>query len=45
MRENTIIQQKQRQPKLIEILPEKTAIEKMRDVEKSEFADKYANIQ
>lgn len=45
MREKTIIQQKQhaQKSKLIEVLPEKTAIEKMNDTEKKEFADKYAN--
>lgn len=47
MREKTIMQQKQHQkhskPRLIEILPEKTDFEKMNDVVKREFGDKYAS--
>lgn len=42
MREKTALEQKQQASKLIEILPEKTMLDQISDVEKHEFADKYA---
>lgn len=46
MREQSAMEQKQQQKKtkLIEILPETSVLEQINDVEKHEFADKYACI-
>lgn len=41
-REKTSIEQKQQKFKLIEILPKKTSLKKISDIEKHEYADKYA---
>lgn len=40
IREKIAVEQKQQKPKLIEVLPEKTAHKNITDVEKHEIADK-----